>query len=130
MGLRPFTFVAAQGRIALTAHLLSESGVTMVARVTHYRVRVGKVEEFTATAASLVAAMDKLNGFRGLFILRGEEPGSRDVMGLSVWDSDEDMKSSESNTYYYDVIARLMGCCESFSPMHKHEVLISRFPNL
>ena len=36
----------------------------MVARVTHYRIRPGKVEEFVATVKTLTAAMDKLKGFR------------------------------------------------------------------
>jgi hypothetical protein len=30
----------------------------MVARVTHYRIRPGKLEEFTATARSLTATID------------------------------------------------------------------------
>jgi len=28
---------------------------------------------------------------------------------------------------YYAGLTRLMGCCESFSPMHHHEVLKSIF---
>jgi hypothetical protein len=38
----------------------------MVARVTHYQIRAGKIEEFVATVESLTAAMDKLTGFRSL----------------------------------------------------------------
>src|SRR5208282_283997 len=101
----------------------------MIARVTRYRIRPGKVEEFAATSESLMAALDKLAGFRVLLLLRGEDPDGRDATSISVWDSVEDLKSSENNAFYYDVLVRLMSCCESFSPMHQHEVLKSKFAN-
>ncbi len=101
----------------------------MIARVTRYRIRPGKVEEFAATSESLMAALDKLAGFRVLLLLRGEDPGGRDATSISVWDSVEHLKSSENNAFYYEVLVRLMSCCESFSPMHQHEVLKSKFAN-
>jgi heme-degrading monooxygenase HmoA len=48
----------------------------MVARVTHYQIRAGKIEDFVATVESLTAALDKLTGFRSLVVLRGEDPTS------------------------------------------------------
>jgi heme-degrading monooxygenase HmoA len=99
----------------------------MVARVTHYRIRAGKVEEFAATIHSLTSAMDKLTGFRVLIVLRDEDPESRDAMEISVWDSAADIRNSDNNRFYYSVIARVMGCCESSSPMHEQEVLVSKF---
>ena len=99
----------------------------MIARVTRFRIRPGKVEEFATRAESLMAAMDKLAGFRVLLLLRGEEAGGRDATAISVWDSAEDLNNSENNTFYYDALVRLMNCCESFSPMHQHEVLKSKF---
>lgn len=101
----------------------------MVSRVTHYRIRPGKVEEFTATIAPLIAAMDKLPGFRVLLVLRGEGEESRDAMAISVWDSAADLLNSDNDTFYYDVLARLLRCCESFSPMRRQEVLIAKFAN-
>ncbi len=101
----------------------------MVARVTHYRIREGKLEEFASTVQSLTAAMDKLAGFRVLLVLRGEESGSRDAMAISVWDSAVDLKNSDNNEFYYDILARVLGCCETFSPMHQREVLVSKFAN-
>jgi heme-degrading monooxygenase HmoA len=101
----------------------------MVARVTRYRIRPGKVEEFAATTKSLMATLDKLEGFRALIVLRGEDPSGRDATAISVWDSLEQMKSSENNEFYYDSIKRLMSFCESFSPMHQHEVIESKFAN-
>jgi heme-degrading monooxygenase HmoA len=107
----------------------SRIGVAMVARLTHYRIRPGKVEEFTATVEPLIAAMDKLPGFRVLLVLRGEDPDRRDATAISVWDSAADLKNSDNDAFYYNVLARLLSCCESFSPMHQQEVLMSKFGN-
>lgn len=101
----------------------------MVARVTHYRIRPGKVEEFTATVQSLTAAMDKLKGFRVLLVLRSDESSGREAMAISIWDSTEDMKDSDSDSFYYHVVSKLIGCCERFSPMHEQEVMVSKFAN-
>jgi heme-degrading monooxygenase HmoA len=101
----------------------------MVARVTHYRIRPGKLEEFSATVQSLTAAMDKLKGFRVLLVLRGDDSSGQEAMAMSIWDSVEDMKDSDSDSFYYHVVSKLIGCCESFSPMHEQEVLVSKFAN-
>jgi heme-degrading monooxygenase HmoA len=101
----------------------------MVARVTHYRIRPGKIDEFTATVQSLTGAMDKLKGFRVLLVLRGDEAASQEVTAISTWDSIEDMKDSDSDSFYYHVVSKLIGCCESFSPMHEQEVMVSKFAN-
>ena len=102
----------------------------MVARVTHYRIRPGKVEEFAATVKPLIAVMDKLAGFRVLLVLRGEDPDGRDATAISIWNSIEDLKNCDNDTFYYDVLARLIRCCESFSPMHQQEVLVSKFGSM
>ena len=106
-----------------------ETEAPLVARVTHYRVRPGKLDEFTATVQSLTSAMDKLKGFRVLLILRGDEAASQEVTAISTWDSIEDMKDSDSDSFYYHVVSKLIGCCESFSPMHEQEVMVSKFAN-
>ena len=99
----------------------------MVARVTHYRIRPGKLEEFTATVQSLTAAIDKLKWFRVLLVLRGDESSGQEAMAISIWDSAEDMKDSDSNSLYYHVVSKLISCCETFSPMHEQKVLVSKF---
>jgi heme-degrading monooxygenase HmoA len=101
----------------------------VVARVTHYRIREGKVDEFVATVQSLTVAMDKLKGFRVLLVLYGEDKSSREAMAISVWDSAEDLRDSDNNAFYYHLIAQVLSCCESFSPMHQQEVLVSKFAN-
>jgi heme-degrading monooxygenase HmoA len=113
----------------LLAFLVARTEAPMVARVTHYRIRPGKLEEFTATVQSLTAAMDKLKGFRVLLVLRGDESSGQEAMAMSIWDSVEDMKDSDSDSFYYHVVSKLIGCCESFSPMHEQEVMVSKFAN-
>jgi heme-degrading monooxygenase HmoA len=101
----------------------------MVARLTRYRIRPGKMEEFAATVESLAAALDRLEGFRVFLLLRGEDPNGRVATSISVWESAEHMKSSENDKFYYEVLKALMCCCESFSPMHQHEVMKIKFAN-
>jgi hypothetical protein len=78
----------------------------MVARVTHYRIRPGKLEEFTATVQSLTTAMDKLKGFRVLLVLRGDQSSGQEAMAMSIWDSVENMKDSDSDSFYYHVVSK------------------------
>ena len=99
----------------------------MVARITRYRIRPGKIEEFAATQQALIPAMDKLHGFRFLLILRAEDKVSREAMAISVWDTAADVKNSENDDFYYGLLAKLLNSCESFSPMHVQEVLLSKF---
>ncbi|MGA8224798.1 MAG: antibiotic biosynthesis monooxygenase family protein [Candidatus Acidiferrales bacterium] len=100
----------------------------MVARVTHYRIRPGKVEEFAAVLESLVSTIDKIRGFRAVLALRGPDEDSLEATTMSVWETAADLRDCDSNDFYYHVIARLMSCCESFSPMKEQEVLVSKFP--
>jgi len=100
----------------------------MIARVTHYRIRPGKMEEFTSITESLAPALDKLHGFRVLLMLRGPEEESHEATAISVWDTAADLRNCDNSDFYYHVVAQLMACCESFSPMKEQEVLVSKFP--
>lgn len=99
----------------------------MVARVTQYRIRPGKIEEFSAAVESMSPALDKFHGFRILIVLRGPEKDSRDATTISLWDSEKDLHATNNDEFYYHAIANLMKCCESFSPMQEQEVLMSKF---
>jgi heme-degrading monooxygenase HmoA len=95
----------------------------MIARITQFRIRRGKTKEFAAIAESMMSTLDNLDGFRVLLLLRGDDPGGRDAISISVWDSPEHLKASENDKFYYEGLTRIMSCCESFSPMHQHKVL-------
>ncbi len=87
------------------------------------------MQEFSATVESLMAALDRLEGFRVFLLLGGEDSNGRQATAISVWESAEHMKSSENDKFYYGALKALMGCCESFSPMHQHEVVKIKFAN-
>jgi heme-degrading monooxygenase HmoA len=99
----------------------------MVARVTQYRIRPGKLEEFTATVEALIPAMDRLKGFRVLLMLQGPDPASREATAISVWDSSDDLRNSDNDEFYFHAVAKLLTCCESFSPMREQKVLVGKF---
>jgi heme-degrading monooxygenase HmoA len=99
----------------------------MVARVTQYRIRPGKMEEFTSTVESLIPALDRLKGFRVLLMLQGADPASREATAISVWESSADLRDSDNDEFYYHAIAQLLKCCESFSPMREEKVMVSKF---
>jgi len=100
----------------------------MIARVTQYRIRPGKLEEFASISESLSPALDKLPGFRVFVVLRGPEKESNEATAISIWDTAADLRNCDNNEFYYHVVAQLMSCCESFSPMKEQEVLVSKFP--
>ena len=99
----------------------------MYARVTHYRILPGKIDEFAAAADSLMPAVQQVKGFRFVLVLRGDERHPEEATTVSVWDSLEDLHAGDNNIFYYQAITRLFGCCESFPVMHEQEVLISEF---
>jgi heme-degrading monooxygenase HmoA len=99
----------------------------MVARVTQYKIRAGKVEQFAATVESLVPALDRLKGFRVMLMLQGTDPGSREATAISVWDSSADLRHSDNDEFYYHAVAQLLTCCESFSPMREEKVMVAKF---
>jgi quinol monooxygenase YgiN len=96
----------------------------MFARITKLRVLPGKLNEFSAAIDSLRPAARKQNGYRGVLVLRAGEDGP-DVTLISIWDSLQDLRASESNMYYFEVISRLFACCEGYPLMHEEEVLLN-----
>ncbi len=99
----------------------------MYARVTHYRILPGKIDEFAAAVDSLIPAVQKVKGFRFVLALRGDATHRDEATTVSVWDSLEDLHAGDNNVFYYQVLARLLSCCESFPVMQEQEVLLSEF---
>ncbi len=99
----------------------------MWARVTHYRILPGKLEEFTAAADSLMPVVQKVKGFRLALVLKGDARDRQEATTVSVWESLEDLRAGDNNVFYYQAIARLLRCCEGFPTMDEQEVLVSEF---
>jgi heme-degrading monooxygenase HmoA len=101
----------------------------MHARVTEYRIRPGKVEQFTATVDSLVPALHRLAGFRAVVALRGPNRKAAEATIISLWNTAEDLHASDNNVFINQALARLTGCCEGFPTLREQEVLLSEFAN-
>lgn len=99
----------------------------MHARVTQFRIRAGKLEEFTAAIGSLIPVIQKQPGFRALLVLRSEPGDAPEARVISTWDSLDDLRASEKNMFFYQAVARLLDCCEGFPVMREEEVLVSEF---
>jgi quinol monooxygenase YgiN len=96
----------------------------MYARVTKLSVLPAKMAEFTAAIESLMPALRKQVGFHSALVLRTGE-GEREATLISVWNSLQDLRASESNMYYFVVITKLFACCEGYPVMHEEEVMFS-----
>lgn len=101
----------------------------MHARVTQFRIRPGKLEEFAAAVDSLVPLMHQQQGFKSLMVLRGDSaPGTGpEATVITTWDSLDSLRANEENLYFYRAMARVMAFSEGFPAIHEHEVLVSEF---
>ncbi len=102
----------------------------MYARVTHYRILPGKLEEFTSAVDSLMPAVQKLKGFRFVVVLKGDAQHRQEATAVSMWESLEDLHAGDNNVFYYQALARLLKCCDGFPTIDEQEVLVSEFATL
>lgn len=95
----------------------------MYARVWKFNLFPDKVEQFETGCRSVLALNRKRPGCRGLVVLQG---GLRDVPEatvVSLWDSLEDLRASESEAFQ-QAVAKVMVCCKSGAVLREEEVLI------
>ena len=98
----------------------------MYARVWKLSVLPDKVEQFTAACRSVGALNRKRAGFRGLVILRGGQRDAPESTVVSVWDSLEALRASESAAFQ-KAVARALRCCKRGSTLSEEEILIWEF---
>ena len=99
----------------------------MHARVTEVNIEAGKLDEFIDSMQATIPELRTQPGFRALLVLRSSEANALGVTLLSVWDSLEDLKGSETNLFLYQALARILKTAEGFPHMTEHEVLVSEF---
>jgi len=99
----------------------------MHARVTQISVLPGKLGEFTEAVNSMLPAAQQQAGFRGLLVLRGDQPASHDAQVISLWDSLEALRHSEKNLYFYQAISRVLSCSHGFPAIREQQVLLIDF---
>lgn len=101
----------------------------MYARVTQYRVKPGKQEEFIEALTGSVPLMHDQRGFVAVLVLRSPGNNSHDLRVMTVWDSEEELLASERNLYFYQAVSRALAFCEGFPTIREEEVVLSDFPN-
>ena len=100
----------------------------MHARVTHFRILPGKLEEFSAAVKSLIPLLHKQQGFRGIFVVHTQTTDPIEVETISMWDSLEDLAATEQNLYFYQALSRVQAFAQGFPSIHVHRVLVSEIP--
>jgi heme-degrading monooxygenase HmoA len=99
----------------------------MHARVTHFRILPGKLDEFTLAIHALIPLAREQPGFRGLLVLRSDAAGKQETQVISLWNSADDLKHSDRNLYFYQAISRVLVCSEGFPSIREQEVLVDEF---
>jgi heme-degrading monooxygenase HmoA len=99
----------------------------MYARVTHFRILPGKLEDFSHAAQSLMPELQTQKGFRGVLVVHTQTSDPVEVEVLSLWDTQEDLDATEKNLSFYHALARVQGFAQGFPSIHVHRVLVSKF---
>jgi heme-degrading monooxygenase HmoA len=98
----------------------------MYARVWKLSVLPDKVEQF-ATACRAVGALNRKHaGFRGLVVLRGGRRDAPSSTVVSVWDSLEALRNSETESFH-GAVARALACCKPGAELQEDDVLVCDF---
>jgi len=98
----------------------------MYARVWRFAVLPEKVEQFANACRSVGALNRKRAGNRGLIVLRGGQRDNPDSTVVSIWDSLEDLRASESDAFQ-KAVARAVACCKPGAVLREEEILICEF---
>ena len=80
----------------------------MHARVVTNQLKPGKMDEWvTIVRDSIVPAARQQKGFKGFVMLK--DPNTNKGIGYSMWETEVDLKASETNSFYQEQIAKLSG---------------------
>lgn len=78
----------------------------MYARVTTIRTQDGKVEEAIGIARKSIAPLaQEQRGFKSLLALTDSDDG--EVIFISLWETEDDLRAGEDSGYYEDQIGKL-----------------------
>ncbi|MDE3135121.1 MAG: antibiotic biosynthesis monooxygenase [Acidobacteriota bacterium] len=104
----------------------------MHARITQFKVRLGKLEEMAEALDTLVPMMLQQKGFKSLIVLRGAAlPGNTSeapvITAITTWDSLDSLRASEENLYFYRAMARVLAFSDGFPTIQEHEVLVNEY---
>jgi heme-degrading monooxygenase HmoA len=112
--------------MATPSFSLTRPEVHMYARVWKLVILPGKVEEFTAAAKTGMEILRRQAGFRGLLVLRTGPGEGLEATVVSVWNSIEALRNSETPTYQ-EALVHFLSLCERHPSMREEEVMVSEF---
>lgn len=99
----------------------------MYARVWKIRVLPENVERFISACRPAAAANNEREGYRGLLILRGGPLDNPEATVVSLWESLEALRASESDTFQ-EAVAEALACCEPGAVLREEEILLWELP--
>ena len=98
----------------------------MYARVWKFYVLPEKIEEFAAACRAVGTVNRARREFRGFVVVRGGTLDSPECTVVSVWDSLEALRASESGAFQKGIV-RVLDCCTSGAALQEEDVLICEF---
>ena len=99
----------------------------MHARVTQFSVPSEKVNDFIEALNSAIPLMHQQKGFRALLVLRVENSNPPDVRALTIWETQQALRESENNVYFYQALSRALKFANGFPVIREEEVLVHYF---
>ncbi|MGA7791575.1 MAG: antibiotic biosynthesis monooxygenase family protein [Candidatus Acidiferrales bacterium] len=112
--------------MATPSFSLTRPEVQMYARVWKLVILPGKIEEFTAAAKTGMEILQRQAGFHGLLVLRTGPGEGLEATVISVWDSIEALRNSETPAYQ-EALVHFLSLCERRPSMREEEVMVSEF---
>jgi heme-degrading monooxygenase HmoA len=95
----------------------------MYARVWRMSVVPESFERFTAACRSVGVMNTRKRGYRGLLILRGGPLDSPDATVVSLWDSLEALRASESDVFQ-KAVAKALACCLPGAALREEAIVL------
>jgi heme-degrading monooxygenase HmoA len=95
----------------------------MYARATFATAQPGKIDEIVKVVRdSVLPAMKKQKGFKGMFHLTDRTTGKGVVIGL--WNSEADMTAGENSGFYKEQVAKVAPFLAGPPTMERYEVSV------
>ena len=95
----------------------------MFARLTKFQIKVDRIDEaIKRYEKSVVQATKAQKGFKGLYLLVNFQTGHG--ISFSLWESEEDALSNESNRFYQEQVAKFINFYATPPTREGYEVIL------
>jgi heme-degrading monooxygenase HmoA len=99
----------------------------MYARVWKISLLPENVQPFASACHSVGVLNSSKEGYRGLLVLRGGPLDNPDATVVSLWDSLEALRASESEAFQ-EAVAQALACCQPGALLREEEILVWSLP--